>query len=84
LSCEQFTGKLNIESNARTFTVMPIYKPDSIKNMRNDNVDEKVRTSVIGISKMITKWWAADKITDGDYANAIGFLIDSDILPLVQ
>jgi len=60
---------------------MPIYTPDSIENIKNDNLDEKVRTSVIGLSKMITKWWAGDKITDGDYANAIGFLIDSDILP---
>jgi len=81
LNCEQFISKLEIESIARTFSVMPIYTPDSIENIKNDNVDEKIRTSVIGISKMITKWWAADKITDGDYANAIGFLIDSDILP---
>ncbi len=40
-----------------------------------------MRTSVIGISKMITKWWAADKITDADYANAIGYLVDEDIIP---
>ena len=60
---------------------MPIYKPESIRKTGNENLDEKVRTSVIGISKMITKWWASDKITDGDYANAIGYLVDEDIIP---
>jgi len=29
---------------------------------------------------MITKWWADDKITDGDYANAIGYVSDGDVL----
>jgi len=76
LNCEDFIAKLEIESLSRSFSVMPIYKPDSLEKKGNENLDEKVRTSVIGISKMITKWWAADKITDGDYANAIGYLVD--------
>jgi len=80
VSCESFTAKVEIESSSRLYSVMPIYKPEDITNSEIDQ-DVKVRTSVIGISKMITKWWAADKITDGDYANAIGYLIDSDILP---
>jgi len=81
LNCESLIAKLEIESLSRSFSVMPIYKPDSLGKIGNENLDEKVRTSVIGISKMITKWWAADKITDGDYANAIGFLVDADIIP---
>jgi len=81
LSCEDLINKLEIESLSRSFSVMPIYKPDSLEKIGNENFDEKVRTSVIGISKMITKWWAADKITDGDYANAIGYLVDADIIP---
>ena len=81
LNCESFVDKLEIESSTRTFSVMPIYKPGSY-DVKNSETDEaKVRTSVIGISKIITKWWAAEKITDGDYANAIGYLVDSDILP---
>ncbi len=80
LNCESFITKLEIESLSRSFSVMPIYKPDSLGKIGNENLDEKVRTSVIGISKMITKWWAADKITDGDYANAIGYLVDADII----
>jgi len=80
LNCASFTTKVEIESSSRLFSVMPIYKPEDIAISETDQ-DDKVRTTVIGISKMITKWWAADKITDGDYANAIGYLIDSDILP---
>jgi len=81
LNCESLITKLEIESLSRSFSVMQIYKPDSVGKIGNENLDEKVRTSVIGISKMITKWWAADKITDGDYANAIGYLVDADIIP---
>jgi len=81
LNCESFITKLEVESLSRSFSVMPINKPDSIGTNGNNNADDKVRTSVIGISKMITKWWAADKITDGDYANAIGYLVDADIIP---
>ncbi len=81
LNCEDFITKVEIESLSRSFSVMPIYKPDSLGKIGNENLDEKIRTSVIGISKMITKWWAADKITDGDYANAIGYLVDADIIP---
>jgi len=80
LNCESFTTKVKTESSSALYSVMPMYKPEDITNFEIDQ-DVKVRTSVIGISKMITKWWAADKITDGDYANAIGYLIDSDILP---
>ena len=80
LNCESLTTKLNIESSTKLFSVMPIYKPESSEKTDADNEDLKVRTSVIGISKMITKWWAADKITDGDYANAIGYLVDYDFV----
>jgi len=81
LNCEDFITKVEIESLSRSFSVMPIYKPDSLGKIGNENLDKNLRTSVIGISKMITKWWAADKITDGDYANAIGYLVDADIIP---
>ena len=80
LNCESLTTKLNIESSTKLFSVMPIYKPESSEKTDADSEDLKVRTSVIGISKMITKWWAADKITDGDYANAIGYLVDYDFV----
>jgi len=81
INCESYTMKLEIESSNRLFSVMPIHNLGPFGKTGNDNVDDNIRTSVIGISKMITKWWAADKITDGDYANAIGYLVDSDILP---
>jgi len=32
------------------------------------------------LTKVITKWWAAGKITDGDYENAVGFIIDKDVI----
>ena len=81
INCESYVTKLGIEATTKLFSVMPILKPESILKTETENTDEKVRTSVIGISKIITKWWSSGKITDGDYANAIGYLIDSDILP---
>ena len=81
INCESYVTKLGIEATTKLFSVMPIFKPESILKTETENTDEKVRTSVIGISKIITKWWSSGKITDGDYANAIGYLIDSDILP---
>jgi len=81
LNCESFVDKIKVESSARLFSVMPIYTPESLEKTGNEKLEEKMRTSVIGISKMITKWWAAEKITDADYANAIGYLVDTDIIP---
>jgi len=81
LNCKSFTIRLSIESSTKLFSVMPIYLPELIFENENNDENDKIRTSVIGISKMITKWWAADKITDGDYANAIGYLVDADIIP---
>jgi len=81
LNCGSFVTKLEIDSSTRLMSVMPIYQPETIEKIESDAANDKIRTSVIGISKMITKWWAAGKITDGDYANAIGYLVDSDILP---
>jgi hypothetical protein len=81
LNCESIVDKIKVESSARLFSVMPIYTPELLEKTENEKLEEKMRTSVIGISKMITKWWAAEKITDADYANAIGYLVDTDIIP---
>ena len=80
LSCDAYTTKIELEST-RTVSVMPIYIPNSNQFTKSDSEGDKVRNSVIGLSKMITKWWASGKISDGDYSNAIGYLVDSDIIP---
>ncbi len=61
---------------------MPIYEPAiGADTENNQQVTEFVSTEVIlDLTQMITKWWATDKITDGDYANAIGFIAESDVL----
>ena len=80
-NCESYVEKIELDSLSSSFSVMPILQPVKSSKTGTDTSNEKIRTSVIGISKMITKWWAADKISNGDYANAIGYLVDSDILP---
>ena len=58
---------------------MPIYKPALKANTQNiiTNQDE-VSPIVMELGKMITKWWTQGKISDGDYANAIGYIADNN------
>jgi len=76
-NCDSFVTKLGIDSSTRLFSVMPIYEPDKIPKTEKTTKDDEIRNTVIGLTKMITKWWAGGKISDGDYSNAIGYLVDS-------
>jgi len=57
LNCESMVDKIKLDFSGRLVPVMPIFTPESLEKTGNENLDEKMRTSVIGISKMITKWW---------------------------
>jgi len=79
--CDSIVKKISIDSSSRIFSVMPIFDTKKIENLQNSNY-ENIQSSFMGLTKMITKWWASDKITDGDYANAIGYLVEQKFLPL--
>jgi len=76
-SCIKNVTKIKTESYA--YSVMPIYEPAIDKTTSNELVDD-VPPIVMELTKQITKWWSAGKITDGDYANAVGFIIDKDVI----
>ena len=77
-SCKPAVTKLR--SQSYQYSVMPIYKPAIENNFAEKITNNEVSEVVLDLTKVITKWWAAGKITDGDYANAVGFVIDKDVI----
>jgi len=76
------TIKTRLHSNVgHDYTVMPAYQPAINAKNTNKNTNQAVSSTIlVDLSKMITKWWSDGKITDGDYANAVGFVIDNNVL----
>jgi len=61
------------------YSVMPIYQPAVGLQTENDVINFKTNSPIsLELSKIITQWWATDIISDGQYSNAIGYLIDSN------
>jgi len=77
-SCKPSTTKLS--GQGYDYTVMPIYKPAIDNNYVSALTNDEIPEIVLDLTKVITKWWADGKITDGDFANAIGFVIDEDVI----
>jgi len=77
-SCKPSTTKLS--GLGYDYSVMPIYKPAIDNNYVSALTNDEVPEIVLDLTKVITKWWADGKITDGDFANAIGFVIDEDVI----
>ncbi len=77
-TCKKNVTKINTESYA--YSVMPIYEPAIEKTTGNELIVDDVNPVVMELTKQITEWWAEGKITDGDYANAVGFIIDKDVI----
>ena len=72
-SCESILTKISVEKMAYSFSVMPPYK-DAIgmSKIKNNHID--ISKPLVEIGKVMTKWWAAGKISDGDYSNALGLI----------
>ncbi|MHA7646517.1 hypothetical protein [Nitrosopumilus sp. S4] len=72
-SCESVFTKLSVEQMAYSFSVMPPYQDAiGISQIKSNNVEISKTLSELG--KVITKWWTAGKISEGDYSNAVGLL----------
>jgi len=69
------------EFGGKGYIVMPAYAP-AIGAKNENKFSNKVDASLVvtDLSKMITKWWADGKISDGEYANAVGYVVDSSVL----
>lgn len=79
VSCKSNTLKMQAGPGGYQYSVMPIYEP-AVKIKSVTQTNENTSPVLSDISKIITKWWATDRITDAEYSNAIGFLVDSDVI----
>ena len=72
-SCESILTKLRVDPMAYSFSVMPPYKEAvGISKLKNNIVN--VPAPLLELGKVVTQWWTAGKITEGDYSNALGLL----------
>jgi len=72
-SCGSIVMKIRTTISAYSYSVMPVYEP-AIGAPILDVAEEELPVQVVELSKVITKWWTQEKITDGDYFNAVGFM----------
>ncbi len=72
-SCGSAVMKIRSETSAYSYSVMPLYEP-AIGAPTLEALDEELPVQVVELSKVITKWWTEEKISDGDFYNALGFM----------
>ncbi len=78
-SCGSIVMKIRSQTSAYSYSVMPVYEP-AIGVPILDASEEELPVQVVELSKVITKWWTQEKISDGDYYNAVGFLATGNSL----
>jgi len=78
-SCASLVMKIRSETSAYSYSVMPVYEP-AIGAPILDASKKGLPVQVVELSKVITKWWAQEKISDGDYFNALGFMATGNSL----
>jgi hypothetical protein len=72
-SCSTVLTKLRVDDMAYSFSVMPVYQSAiGISKLNNNKVN--VSLPLLELGKVVTQWWTAGKITEGDYSNALGLL----------
>ncbi len=72
-SCKSIATKLTVNHMAYSFSVMPVYEDAiGISEIKNNNVE--ISKPLAELGKVMTKWWTAGKISEGDYSNALGLL----------
>jgi len=78
--CSRVATKISAGRAGYDYSVMPLYDPAVKKSGTSSTTDGQVSEVVLDLSKMITKWWSSGKITDEDFANAVGYVSDSNVL----
>lgn len=78
-SCGSIVMKIRSQTSAYSYSVMPVYEP-AIGVPIFDALEEELPVQVVELSKVITKWWTQEKISDGDYFNAVGFMATGNSL----
>jgi len=72
-SCSASVMKIRSDASAYSYSVMPLYEP-AIGLNSQEIVEEEIPIQVLELSKVITKWWTQEKISDADLFNALGFM----------
>jgi len=72
-SCISYMTKLRVDELAYSFSVMPPYV-FAIGTSKIKNNEVNVSAPLLELGKVVTQWWTAGKITEGDYSNALGLL----------
>lgn len=72
-SCSASVMKIRSDASAYSYSVMPIYEP-AIGLNSQEAEEEELPIQVLELSKVITKWWTQEKISDADLFNALGFM----------
>lgn len=72
-SCGSAVMKIRSDISAYSYSVMPVYAP-AVGAPPLETIDEKVPVQVVELAKVFTKWWTEEKISDGDFYNALGFM----------
>ncbi len=80
--CKSSSIKMIAGPGGYAYSVMPVYQPAVGLQTENDviNTDAKFPIS-LELNKIITQWWATGIISDEQYSNAIGYLVDSNAIP---
>jgi len=71
--------KIHSETSAYSYSVMPVYEP-AIGAPIMDGSEEELPIQVVELSKIITKWWTEEKISNGEFSNALGFMATGNSL----
>jgi len=80
-TCKSSSIKMRAGPGGYTYSVMPIYQPAVGLQTDNQFIIGETKSSIsLELSKIITQWWATGIISDGQYSNAIGYLVDSNFI----
>jgi hypothetical protein len=72
-SCASVFSKLYVKHMAYSFSVMPVYTDAiGISEIKSNTI--AISPTLAELGKVMTKWWTAGKISEGDYSNALGLL----------
>jgi len=78
--CKSNAIKMQAGPGGYLYSVMPIYESAIGTNAEKLTTTDNSSLILSDVSKILTKWWTSDIISDEHYSNIIGYLVDSDVI----
>jgi len=78
-TCTSNVIKMEAGPGGYFYSVMPIYEPAIGPNTQKQTSNNPSLV-LSDVSKIITKWWATGIISDVEYSNIIGYMVDSNVI----